>query len=70
MKRMLPPRRIRWVLFVLLFLGGCGLYYWQVMEARIPGRFEGMPRTSRDMPYLTDLQKAEAEEIIRASGVV
>ena len=70
MKRMLPPRRVRWVLFVLLFSGGCGLYYWPVMEVRIPGRFEGIPRTSRDMPYLTDLQKQETEQIIRDSGVV
>ena len=51
-------------------IGGCGLYYWPVMEVRIPGRFEGIPRTSRDMPYLTDLQKQETEEIIRASGIV
>ena len=64
------PRRVLWAILAVVFIGGCGLYYWPVMEVRIPGRFEGIPRTSRDMPYLTDRQKQEAEEIIRASGIV
>ena len=66
----LPPRRVLWAILAVVFIGGCGLYYWPVMEVRIPGRFEGIPRTSRDMPYLTDQQKQETEEIIRASGIV
>ena len=66
----LPPRRVLWALLAVVFIGGCGLYYWPVMEVRIPGRFEGIPRTSRDMPDMTDQQKQETEEIIRASGIV
>ena len=39
------------------------------MEARVPGRFERLPPFSRDEPYLTDLEKQEAEKMIRASGI-
>ena len=66
----LPPRRVLWAILAVVFIGGCGLYYWPVMEVRIPGRFEGIPWTSRDMLYLTEQQKQEAAEIIRASGIV
>ena len=54
----------------MVFVGGCGLYYWPVMEARIPGKSERIAATKPDMPYLSDQQKQETEEIIRASGMV
>ena len=70
MTRMLPPRRIVWAIVAVVFVGSCGLYYWPVMEVRIPGRYERIPSIGPDMPYLTDHQKQKAEEIIRVSGVV
>ena len=72
---MLTLKRVlstRWGLVLLISLtvfATCSLYYWPVMEARMPGRFEGISPTWTNMPYLTSQQKQEAEQVMRASGV-
>ena len=65
----MPPRLVRWLLFVVLFFGSCSFYYWPVMESKIPGRFDGAP-TDNSGPYLTDEEEQNAAAIVRESGVV
>ena len=66
---MLSSRRRLRILLVLVLCGSCSLYYWPVMETKIPGRFDGAPIDTQ-APYLTEDEEKLATAILKASGVV
>lgn len=69
MRLKMPSGRVRWLILTTLLVGGCGFYYWPVLESTVPGRFEGTTFDPSD-PYLTVAEQQDAADILRASGIV